>query len=112
MDCLSGSKTKQVTSLHVPKTKMRVIVSLLALVAAAFANPHSLGEREVEMNGKAVIIKRFVQANGEEGVVALKKRDCTSNNCLLAAIHHSVQAVQAFCSSYISYGPTTTTDLV
>jgi hypothetical protein len=85
---------------------MRVLVSLLALVAAALANPHSLEEREVEMNGRAVIITRIVQADGTEGVVAIEKPGCTFNHCLRAAINRSAQA---FCSSYISYVTVTLT---
>lgn len=87
---------------------MRVLVLALALVAAALANPHSLEEREVEMNGRAVVIKRVVQDDGQEGVVAFKEPGCATNHCLLAAINYSAQA---FCSSYISYATATITAL-
>jgi hypothetical protein len=90
---------------------MRVLVLLLALVATALANPHSLEEREVEMNGRAVVIKSVVQADGQERVIAYKKPEkpeCARNHCLLAAIQGSVQG---FCSSYIRYATATITAL-
>ncbi|OIW28121.1 hypothetical protein CONLIGDRAFT_646318 [Coniochaeta ligniaria NRRL 30616] len=95
---------------------MRVVLSVLVLLATALANPLALEEQEIQHDGKAVITERAALPDEIEGVTATENPGCNANHCLLPVLAPSASA---FCSSYISFStviitaaPVTTTTTI